>query len=154
MEELPLVRLAGPEAPILVVSPAAADVFRAGLTDRGAKAVRISLEPGADGRPRFRLAMANEPKAGDVVAVEQGVTFVMDAETAQAARGVVIEYQDTADGGRFLLAMPHQGGGGCGCGGHGGGHGAGHGGGGCGCGGHESGAVKESQGGCACGHAH
>jgi len=156
-----------PESPILVVSPAAGEVFRAGLTEKGAKAVRLVHEMGIDGRSRFRLAMAAEPREGDVIVLDQGVTFYMDAETARESRGTVIDYQDTADGGRFLLGRPHgHGGGGCGCGGqgHGGGHGGSHGAAsGCACGGNHGGAHGEQgeaqgdhggNGGCACGHNH
>jgi Fe-S cluster assembly iron-binding protein IscA len=135
MRELPIVAAEEEKQPILLVSPQAAEVFRAGLADRGAKAVRVTLEPAVDGQVRFRLAMAGDPQPTDTVFQEMGVTFYMDAETARDARGTVIEYQDGPDGGRFLLGMPHRhGGGGCGCGGHGGASGGGHGAGGCACG--------------------
>ncbi len=154
MQELPIVDTAQAETPILVVSVKAAEVFAAGLAERGAKAVRLALEVGVDGPARVRLAMAKEPQQGDVVTVKQGVTFYLDPETAKEVRGATIEYEDSADGGRFLLGMPHRhGGGGCGCGGS---HG-GNSGGGCGCGGNhgQSGQTGgHGGGGCACDHEH
>lgn len=152
MQELPTVATAQAETPKLVVSVKAAEVFAAGLAERGAKAVRFALEVGVDGPARLRLEMAKEPQQGDVVTVEQGVTFYLDPETAKEVRGAMIEYEDSADGGRFLLSMPHRhGGGGCGesLGGNSGG--------GCACGGnHGQGgqAGGHGGGGCACGHEH
>ncbi len=150
-----MVDTAEAETPILIVSPKAAEAFAAGLAESEARAVYLALEVGVDGRARVRLAMAKEPKQGDVVTVEQGVTFYMDPETAKEVRGATIEYEDSAGGGRFLLGMPHRhGGGGCGCGGS---HG-GNSGGGCGCGGnHGQGGQAgghDGGGGCACGREH
>jgi len=155
MEELPIAKVAEPETAILAVSPKAAEVFAAGLTERGAKAVLVAQEVGVDGRARMRLAMAKEPREGDVIVVERGVTFYLDPETAKTVRGAMIEYEDSEDGGRFLIGMPHRhDGGGCGCGGS---HG-GNSGGGCACGGnHGQGGQAgghDGGGGCACGREH
>ena len=152
MQELPTVDTAQAETPKLVVSVKAAEVFAAGLAERGAKAVRVALEVGVDGSARVRLEMAKEPQQGDVVTVEQGVTFYLDPDTAKEVRGATIEYEDSADGGRFLLGMPHRHGG-CGCGGSHGGNSGGS----CACGGnHGQGgqAGGHGGGGCACGHEH
>jgi len=153
MQELPVAQMPEPESPVLLVSPAAAEVFLEGLREKGAKAVRMAAEVGVDRGVLFRLAMAKEPEQGDLVVVEQGVTFYMDLQTATVARGTMIDYQQTADGGTFLLGR--VGGGGCGCGGHGhGGAEAGHGSGGCACGGNhgdQGGHGHGGNGGCACG---
>lgn len=156
MQELPVAKVAEPESPVLLVSPAAAEVFLTGLREKGLKAVRMAADVGVDGGVRFRLGMAKEPEQGDLVVVEEGVTFYMDLQTATVARGTLIDYQQTADGGTFLLGR--VGGGGCGCGNHGG-HGgaekAGHGGsGGCGCGANHGGSEGHGHGGsggCGCG---
>jgi iron-sulfur cluster assembly accessory protein len=89
--------------------------------------------------PQFEIAIDDKAGDGDTVVENQGAKLYVDAETAKAIDGAVLNFIDDERGQGFALSFPNGApqGGGCGCGPSGG-----PGEGGCGSG---------SGGGCACG---
>ena len=138
----------------------------------GAGSLRVVAMPAETGGLQYMLTVEKESQPDDTVLRLDGLSFLMDSDSAPFLEEATIDYVEQF-GGRvgFVINNPMfasgcgcgSGGGGCGCGashGGGGGHEESHGGGGgCGCGNsHGGGGHEESHGGggggCGCGHGH
>ena len=105
--------------------------------------LRVIAMPAETGGVQYMLTMEKETQPDDTVLNLDGVSFLMDSDSAPFLEEATIDFVENF-GGRvgFVINNPMFatgggcgcGGGGCGCGGGGGGCGCG--GGGCGCGGH------------------
>ena len=108
--------------------------------------LRVIAMPAETGGVQYMLTLEKETQPDDTVLELDGLSFLMDSDSAPFLEEATIDYVENL-GGRvgFVINNPMFatggcgcGGGGCGCGGGGGGGGGcgGGGGGGCGCGGH------------------
>ena len=105
--------------------------------------LRVVAMPSEQGGLQYMLTMESESQADDTVLSMDGVSFLMDSDSAPFLEEATIDYVENFGGQvGFVINNPmYASGGGCGCGGGGcgcggGGGGCGGGGGGCGCGGH------------------
>lgn len=134
---------------MITISSLAAEKLRDIIVEQGEEgsSLRVMLMPGANGGAQYMLALENEAKEDDHVISTEGVSILIDPDSAPLMEGAEIDYMDGLMKSGFVINNPNiaPGGGGCGCGGGGGGCGCGGGGGGgCACGG-------GGGGGCACG---
>ena len=136
------------------ISPIAVEKLKDILEEQGEQgaSLRVILMPGANGGAQYMLALEQEAKADDMVIQTDGVSILIDPDSAPLMEGAEIDYMDGLMKSGFVINNPNiqsggcacGGGGECGCGaggaggggGGGGGCGCGGGGGGCGCGGH------------------
>jgi iron-sulfur cluster assembly accessory protein len=127
----------------------------------GGSSLRVVAMPAEAGGLQYMLTVEKESQPDDTVLRLDGLSFLMDSDSAPFLEEATIDYVEQF-GGRvgFVINNPMfasgcgcgSGGGGCGCGAShgGGGHEESHGGGGgCGCGNSHGGG-----GGCGCGHGH
>lgn len=126
------------------ISPIAAEKLKDILVEQGEEgsSLRVILMPGANGGAQYMLALEHEAKSDDTVITAEGVSILLDPDSAPLMEGAEIDYMDGLMRSGFVINNPNIqsgggcGSGGCGCGAGGGGCGCGAGGGGCGCGGH------------------
>ena len=115
---------------MISISPLAAEKLREILVDQGEEgsSLRVMLMPGANGGAQYMLALEKEAKADDMVVRTEGVSILIDPDSALMMEGAEIDYIDGLMKSGFVINNPNiQSGGcgdGCGCGGA------------CACGGH------------------
>ena len=128
---------------MISISPIAAEKLKDILVEQGEEgaSLRVILMPGANGGAQYMLALEQEAKVDDTVVRTEGVSILIDPDSAPLMEGAEIDYMDGLMKSGFVINNPNIqsggcacGGGGCGCGG--GGCGCGGGGEACGCGGH------------------
>ena len=126
---------------VINISPIAAEKLKDILVEQGEEgsSLRVILMPGANGGAQYMLALEQEAKADDTVITAEGVSILIDPDSAPLMEGAEIDYMDGLMRSGFVINNPNiQSGGcgdGCGCGAGGGGCACGGGGAG-GCGGH------------------
>ena len=106
-----------------------------------ANSLRVIAMPSGDGGLQYMLTMEKETQPDDTIFSAEGLSFLMDSDSAPFLEEATIDYVEEFGGQvGFVINNPmFASGGGCGCGSGGcggGGGGCGGGGGGCGCGGH------------------
>jgi iron-sulfur cluster assembly accessory protein len=121
------------------ISPLAVEKLKDILVEQGEEgaSLRVILMPGTNGGAQYMLALEQEAKADDLVVRTDGVSILIDPDSAPLMEGAEIDYMDGLMRSGFVINNPNiesGGGGGCACGASG--EGCGCGGGGCGCGGH------------------
>jgi iron-sulfur cluster assembly protein len=115
---------------VITISPLAAEKLKDILVEQGEEksSLRVVLMPGANGGAQYMLALEQEPKADDLVVRTEGVSILIDPDSAPMMEGAEIDYMDGLMRSGFVINNPNiQSGGcgdGCGCGGA------------CACGGH------------------
>ena len=118
---------------MISISPLAAEKLKDILVEQGEEgaSLRVILMPGANGGAQYMLALEKEAKADDMVVRTEGVSILIDPDSAPLMEGAEIDYMDGLMRSGFVINNPNIQSGGCGegcaCGG---------GGGGCACGGH------------------
>jgi iron-sulfur cluster assembly protein len=94
---------------------------QSGKTDH---ALRIFVRGMSCSGPAYGMALDNEPRDDDSIAVFEGVRIVVDPLSAQYVEGAQVDYVDGLMGAGFTVSNPNlqsRGGGcggGCSCGGH------------------------------------
>ena len=123
--------------PLVNVTPLASEKLREILVEEGAEgaSLRVILMPGPHGGAQYMLALENDPKSDDTVIHADGVSIVIDSDSAPLMQGAEIDFADGLMRSGFVINNPNieQSGGACACGNEGG---CSCGGGGCACGGH------------------
>ncbi len=121
---------------MISISPLAAEKLKEILVEQGEEgaSLRVMLMPGANGGAQYMLAVEQEAKADDTVVRTEGVSILIDPDSAPLMEGAEIDYMDGLMRSGFVINNPNIQSGGCACGG--GGCGCGGGGEVCACGGH------------------
>jgi monothiol glutaredoxin len=88
--------------PTITITDAAADAMRAGLADSGGAALHLSVD--ARFQAQFFL---REPEGHEIRASSNGIDVLMDVNTAQRARGIVIDWVDTVQGSGLSITNPN-----------------------------------------------
>ena len=152
---------------IVDITPLAAQKLKDALAEQGQAGalLRVMPMPGPHGGFQYAMSIEQEAKDDDFTMDVEGLTVLVDSESAPLVDGAQIDYMEGLMRSGFVISNPNVefaggggcggGGGGCACGG-GGGYGAG--GGGCGGGGGGDygaggggGGCGGGGGGCACG---
>ncbi len=116
---------------MISISPLAAEKLKEILVEQGEEgaSLRVMLMPGANGGAQYMLALEQEAKADDLVVRTEGVSILIDPDSAPLMEGAEIDYMDGLMRSGFVINNPNIQSGGCG-------EGCGCGGGACACGGH------------------
>ena len=139
---------------IVDITPLAAQKLKDALAEQGQAGalLRVMPMPGPHGGFQYAMSIEQEAKDDDFTMDVEGLTVLVDSESAPLVDGAQIDYMEGLMRSGFVISNPNVefaggggcggGGGGCACGGGGGGGygaggggGCGAGGGGCGCGG-------------------
>ena len=117
---------------MITISPLAAEKLKDILVEQGEEgaSLRVILMPGVHGGAQYMLALEQEPKDDDTVINTEGVSILIDPESAPLMQGAEIDYMDGLMRSGFVINNPNIQSGGCACGEEGCGGGA------CACGGH------------------
>jgi iron-sulfur cluster insertion protein len=100
----------------IVLSPSAAARVAA-IAARQAKPaiLRLSVDGGGCAGFQYRFGLADSVDAGDVTAVQDGVTLVVDPVSLDLVRGATVDFVESLGGAAFQVANPNAASG-CGCG--------------------------------------
>ena len=110
---------------MISISPLAAEKLREILVEQGEEgaSLRVMLMPGANGGAQYMLALEQEAKPDDTVVRTDGVSILIDPDSAPLMEGAEIDYMDGLIRSGFVINNPNiQSAGcgeGCGCGGGG-----------------------------------
>lgn len=124
---------------MISVTELATEKLKEILIEEGAEdaSLRVILMPGPHGGAQYMLTLEKDPKADDAVIQTNGVSIVIDPDSAPLMQGAEIDFADGLMKSGFVINNPNiEAMGGCACGAEGGGCACGAGGGGCACGGH------------------
>ena len=108
------------------VSTLATEKLKEIMVEQGEEgsSLRVILMPGANGGAQYMLALEKAAKSDDMVVQADGVSILLDSDTAPLMEGAEIDYKDDLMSSGFVISNPNIEMGGCACGGQ------------CGCGGH------------------
>lgn len=87
--------------PQIQISPAAAQAIRAGMADDPGLALHLDID--GSWQAQFQLAPA---EGHEVVAQDQGITLLMNPDTAARARGMQIDWVDSLQGSGLSVRLP------------------------------------------------
>jgi iron-sulfur cluster assembly protein/iron-sulfur cluster insertion protein len=93
---------------ILTLTPRAAAEVRDILTkpENARKNFRVYVEQGGCSGMQYGMVF-DEPRAGDFVSDQNGVTVLVDAISAQYLRGTAVDFSDALTAGGFKITNPN-----------------------------------------------
>jgi iron-sulfur cluster insertion protein len=98
------------------LTPAAANRVAAIATKQGkAPILRLAVDGGGCAGFQYRFGLADEIEPGDMIAVQDGVTLVVDEVTLDLVRGSAVDFVESLGGAAFQVTNPNAASG-CGCG--------------------------------------
>ena len=104
------------DTPEIALTPAAAARVAAIAERQGKPAIlRLAVDGGGCAGFTYRFGLADEVEAGDLAAVQDGVTLVVDPMTLDLVRGGAVDYVESLGGSAFQVTNPNAASG-CGCG--------------------------------------
>lgn len=104
------------DTPDIALTPAAAARVAAIAARQGKPAIlRLAVEGGGCAGFSYRFGLADAPEEGDLAAVRDGVTLVVDEMTHELVKGGAVDFVDTLGGAHFEVRNPNAQSG-CGCG--------------------------------------
>ena len=94
--------------PVVSLSPDAAGETRALLAkpENAGKTLRIFVEQGGCSGMQYGMVF-DEKRDGDQIAVQHGVTILVDAFSAPYLRGTVVDFSSALTGGGFKISNPN-----------------------------------------------
>lgn len=100
----------------IILTPSAANRVAAIAAKQGKPAVlRLSVEGGGCSGFQYRFGLADAPEEGDTVAMQDGVTLVVDDISLDLVRGSAVDFVESLGGAAFQVTNPNAASG-CGCG--------------------------------------
>ena len=104
------------DQPEIALTPAAAARVAAIADRQGKPAIlRLAVDGGGCAGFQYSFGLADEVAPGDLAAVQDGVTLVVDPMTLDLVRGGAVDYVETLGGAAFQVTNPNAASG-CGCG--------------------------------------
>ena len=104
------------QAPEIALSASAAARVAAIAERQGKPAIlRLAVEGGGCAGFSYRFGLADDVETGDLVAVRDGVTLVVDEMTHDLVRGGEVDFVESLGGAAFQVRNPNAASG-CGCG--------------------------------------
>ena len=98
------------------LTPAAAKRVKAIADRQGKPAIlRLAVDGGGCAGFQYRFGLAEAVEADDTVAVEGGVTLVVDEVSLELVRGSAVDFVESLGGASFQVTNPNAASG-CGCG--------------------------------------
>lgn len=83
------------------------------FSDKDKTPIRVYLSPGGCGGPRLALALDEKKDGDEVLALEDGLTFLVAKDLLEAAKPITVDA--TYAGFAVTSSLQFAGGGGCGC---------------------------------------
>jgi iron-sulfur cluster assembly protein len=110
------------ETAVITLTSEATDKLKNLIEEEGqtGSALRVLIVPSGEGF-QYMLSLEDAPKDDDLVVEQDGVTVLVDEESAPLMEGTLIDYVDNLMRSGFVISNPNLqmgGGGGCGCGGN------------------------------------
>jgi len=102
-------------AAIDITTAAAARVAAIAAKQGKPAMLRLSVDGGGCAGFQYVFGLAEAPDAGDILAVRDGVTLVVDPVSLDLVRGASVDYVESLGGAAFKVENP-QAASGCGCG--------------------------------------
>lgn len=100
----------------IILTPSAATRVAAIAAKQGKPAVlRLSVEGGGCSGFQYRFGLADAPEDGDTIAVQDGVSLVVDEMSLDLVRGSAVDFVESLGGSAFQVTNPNAASG-CGCG--------------------------------------
>lgn len=100
----------------ITLTPSAATRVAAIAAKQGKPAVlRLSVEGGGCSGFQYRFGLADAPEDGDTIAVQDGVSLVVDEMSLDLVRGSAVDFVESLGGSAFQVTNPNAASG-CGCG--------------------------------------
>jgi iron-sulfur cluster assembly accessory protein len=100
----------------IALSPSAAARVAAIAARQGKPAIlRLSIDGGGCAGFQYRFDLADAVAADDAVAMEDGVTLVVDPVSLDLVRGATVDFVESLGGAAFQVTNPNAASG-CGCG--------------------------------------
>jgi iron-sulfur cluster assembly accessory protein len=100
----------------IALTPTAAARVAAIASRQGKAAIlRLSVEGGGCAGFQYRFGLADRVEADDRVAIQDGVTLVVDETSLDLVRGSAVDYVESLGGASFQVTNPNAASG-CGCG--------------------------------------
>ena len=114
----------------MIVTSDAVEKLKEVLQENGEKeaSLRVIAVPGETGGVQYMMSMERESQQGDTVMTLDGLSFLVDEDSAPFLEEATIDYMEDFPKAGFVISNPNFSAGGCGCGAGGCGSG------GCGCG--------------------
>ena len=114
----------------MIVTSEAVEKLKEVLEENGESqaSLRVIAVPGETGGVQYMMSMERESQQGDTVMTLDGLSFLVDEDSAPFLEEATIDYMEDFPRAGFVISNPQFASGGCGCGA------GGCGGGGCGCG--------------------
>ncbi len=119
----------------MIVTTEAVEKLKEVLQENGENeaSLRVIAVPGETGGVQYMMSMERESQQGDMMMTMDGLSFLVDEDSAPFLEEATIDYTEDFPRAGFVISNPNFSAGGCGCGA--GGCGCGNGGCGCGSGG-------------------
>lgn len=76
------------------------------LPDNAGKQFRVYVEQGGCSGMQYGMVF-DEPRAGDIIGEQSGVSVLVDAFSAQYLRGTQVDFSDALTGGGFKISNPN-----------------------------------------------
>lgn len=100
----------------IILTPSAATRVAAIAAKQGKPAVlRLSVEGGGCSGFQYRFGLADAPEDGDTIAIQNGVSLVVDEMSLDLVRGSAVDFVESLGGSAFQVTNPNAASG-CGCG--------------------------------------
>ena len=100
----------------IALTPAAAKRVKAIADRQGKPAIlRLAVDGGGCAGFQYRFGLAEAVEADDTVAIEGGVTLVVDEVSLELVRGSAVDFVESLGGASFQVTNPNAASG-CGCG--------------------------------------
>ncbi len=100
----------------IILTPSAATRVAAIAAKQGKPAVlRLSVEGGGCSGFQYRFGLADAPEDGDTIAIQDGVSLVVDEMSLDLVRGSAVDFVESLGGSAFQVTNPNAASG-CGCG--------------------------------------
>jgi iron-sulfur cluster insertion protein len=104
------------EAPDIALTPSAASRVAAIAARQGKPAIlRLSVDGGGCAGFQYVFGLADGAETGDAIAVQDGVTLVVDEVSLDLVRGSAVDFVESLGGAAFRVTNPNAASG-CGCG--------------------------------------
>jgi iron-sulfur cluster insertion protein len=100
----------------IILTPSAASRVAAIAAKQGKAAIlRLSVEGGGCSGFQYRFGLADAPEDGDTIAIQDGVSLVVDEISLDLVRGSAVDFVESLGGAAFQVTNPNAASG-CGCG--------------------------------------
>lgn len=104
--ELIAVPSLSPASPVALTLPACQKLEQVVAAEGGDLHLRLAIEGGGCSGFKYVFELGDEIEPEDIVAQENGVTWVVDPISAHYLQGAVVDYEEGLSGAQFVVRNP------------------------------------------------